>query len=228
MRAVGTGVRAAAQGLGLRLWLGLGLGLAGALSLTAGPGGAQTTGAGVTAAPTILILDQDRLYAESLYGKALESQSADAVARLAAENRQIEADLTAEEKVLTERRATLAAADFKPLAEAFDAKVEKLRAEQEAKTKALQDARDAGRKRFFQAAAPILAEVMRQRGALAILNKAAVILSFDSVDVTDAALQAIDTELGAGPGLVPDDGGAAPAPAEPSAPQGAAGDATSP
>lgn len=214
MRAVGTGVRAAALAL--------------VLALMAAPGGAQTTGAGVTAAPTILILDQDRLYAESLYGKALESQSADAVAKLAAENRQIEADLTAEEKDLTDRRAAMSASDFKPLAEAFDAKVEKLRAGQEAKAKALQDARDAGRKRFFQAAAPILAEVMRQRGALAILNKAAVILSFDSVDVTDAALQAIDAELGAGPGLVTTGGGAPPAPAEPAAPQGTAGDATSP
>jgi Skp family chaperone for outer membrane proteins len=202
-----------------------------ALALVAPEGAlAQTTGAGVTAAPTILILDQDRLYAESLYGKALERQSADAVAKLAAENRQIEADLTAEEKALTDRRATMSASEFKPLAEAFDAKVEKLRAEQEAKAKALQDARDAGRKRFFQAAAPILANVMRQRGALAILNKAAVILSFDSVDVTDAALQAIDAELGAGPGLGIEGDSPTPAPTgpAPAPPPGSAGGSTSP
>lgn len=199
--------------------------VAAALLALAAP--AQDTGAVVPAPPTILILDQDRLYAESLYGKALEQQSADAVAKLAAENRQIEADLTAEEKDLTDRRAAMPASDFKPLAEAFDAKVEKLRAGQDAKAKALQDARDAGRKRFFQAAAPILAEVMRQRGALAILNKAAVILSFDSVDVTDDALKAIDAQLGAGPGLA-SGGSDTAAPAQPVAPQGTAGGGTSP
>ena len=169
----------------------------------AGGAGAQTVTAGVTAAPTILTLDQDRLYAESRFGQALEKSSADAVARLAAENRQIEADLAAEEKALTEKRATLSAEEFKPLAEAFDAKVERIRAEQEAKSQAVQSTRDQGRKTFFQAVLPVLADLMRQRGALAILNKQAVILSFDAVDVTEAAIAAIDAKLGEGEPAAP-------------------------
>lgn len=173
-----------------------------ALGLAAS-GAAQTVAAGVTAAPTILTLDQDRLYAESRFGQALEKRSADAVAKLAAENRQIEADLAAEEKALTDKRATLSAEEFKPLAEAFDAKVERIRAEQEAKSQALQSARDEGRKTFFQAVLPVLADLMRQRGALAILNKQAVILSFDAVDVTEAAIAAIDAKLGAGEAAAP-------------------------
>lgn len=156
-----------------------------------------TTGTPVAAAQ-ILTLDQDRLYSVSRFGKALEQTSADAVAALVAENHQIEADLTAEEKDLTDQRAKLTADAFKPLAEAFDAKVEGLRAAQEAKSKSVQDNRDAGRKRFFNAALPVLAELMRARGALAILNKNAVILSFDAIDMTDAAIAAIDAKLGDG------------------------------
>lgn len=157
----------------------------------------------VAARPQILTLDQDRLYSASLFGQALEKASADAVAALVAENRQIEADLTAEEKALTDQRATLSAEAFAPLAEAFDAKVEGVRAAQEAKSKALTEARDAGRMRFFNAVLPILAEMMRQQGALAILNKNAVILSFDSIDATDAAIAAIDATLGDGSTLPP-------------------------
>jgi Skp family chaperone for outer membrane proteins len=152
----------------------------------------------VTAAPQILTLDQDRIYTGSLYGKALEATSLAATQALAAENRKIEADLSAEEAALTTQRATLTAEGFATLANDFDAKVEKIRAEQEAKAKGLAADRDAGRKQFFNAAVPILAELMRQMGAYAILNREAVVLSFDSVDVTDRAIAALDAKLGDG------------------------------
>ncbi len=157
------------------------------------------------ATPQILTLDQDRLYADSLYGKALEARSLSATQALATENRKIEADLSAEEASLTTQRPTLAADAFAVLADAFDAKVEKIRAEQEAKAKQLVVDRDTGRKQFFQSAVPVLAELMQQLGAYAILNRDAVVLSFDSIDVTDRAIVALDTRLG--------DGSALPAPA---------------
>ena len=199
------GKRAVAAGLALVLGLG-----AADSQTAATPPAAQTgalpgdisTGTIITR-PQILTLDQDRLYADSLFGKALEKASTDAVAALVAENHQIEADLTAEEKALTEARATVTAEAFKPLAEAFDVKVEQVRATQEAKSKALQEARDGGRKRFFTAVLPVLAELMRQEGALAILNKNAVILSFDSIDTTAAAIAAINVRLGDGSGAAP-------------------------
>ena len=84
------------------------------------------------------------------------------------------------------------------MAAAFDQKVERIRAEQEAKAKQLTTDRDAGRKQFFDAAVPILADLMRQLGAFAILNHDAVVLSFDSIDVTDRALVELDARLGDG------------------------------
>ena len=132
------------------------------------------------APPQLLTVDQDRLYAGSLYGRALE------------------ADLAVEEAALTEQRKTVTPEAFQALADAFDAKVEKIRAAQEAKSTALKTDRDAHRKQFFDAAVPVLAELMRQSGAYAILNHDAVILSFDSIDVTDRAIAKLDTDLGDG------------------------------
>jgi len=151
------------------------------------------------AAPTpILTLDQDRLYGSSLYGKALEAKSLAESQALAAENRKIEADLAAEEASLTEQRKTVTPEAFQVLADAFDAKVERIRGEQEAKATALKTARDGGRQQFFDAALPVLADLMNQMGAYAILNHDAVVLSFDSIDVTERAIAAIDTKLGDG------------------------------
>jgi hypothetical protein len=39
---------------------------------------------------------------------------------------------------------------------------------------------------------------MQQMGAFAILNRSAVVLAFDSIDVTDRAIKALDEKLGDG------------------------------
>ncbi len=182
-----------------RVAAALALGVLGLTTLAAPVATAQQA-----AAPQILTLDQDRLYGGSLYGKALEAKSLAATQALAAENRKIEADLAAEEARLTTQRPTLSAAAFSNLADAFDAKVVKIRAEQEAKAKQMTADRDAGRKQFFDAAVPILAEVMRELGAYAILNHDAVVLSFDSIDVTDRAIAALDARLGDGTAPAPE------------------------
>jgi Skp family chaperone for outer membrane proteins len=186
-----------------------------ALVLGLGPvlGTAPAVAQALGATPQILTLDQDRLYTDSLYGKAMEARALADSRVLAAENRQIEADLAKEEADLTQKRSGMSAADFQALADAFDAKVEKLRTDQAAKADALKAERDAGRKTFFQAAVPVLGDLMHEIGALAILNHDAVVLSFDSIDVTDRAIKALDQKLGdgstvpQGPRLPPPDGG---------------------
>ena len=150
-----------------------------------------------SAAPiAFLTVDQDRLFAESLWGKRaeadLEKQSQD----LQTENRKIEAALTAEEKSLTERRATMAAADFCKLADEFDTRVTGIRQAQDAKARDLTKKRDDDRQAFFQAALPIMGKVMQERGALAILDSRAIFLSVRSIDATTDMIAAIDKTLG--------------------------------
>lgn len=185
-----------------RVWLAS-LGLV--LALLAGAARAQDLPLGQSLVP-ILTLNQDRLFTESAFGKALLAENDAETAALEAENRKIEAQLEQEERDLTARRASLSAAEFQPLAEAFNLKVEDIRAAQEAKSRALVRAREDGRQTFFNAALPVLGQLMQEMGAYAILNSDAIILSFNRIDVTDEAIARLDAVLGS-------DGQAAPAPA---------------
>lgn len=146
----------------------------------------------------ILSLDQERLFAQTMYGKAaISSLQADTDA-LILENRRIDAALEAEERALTTRRGTLTPAEFRPLAEAFDQKVEEIRTAQAAKSRALTRRKDEDRQRFFEAATPILGALMLDRGAYAIVDKRAVLLGFEAIDLTASAIARIDEVLGVG------------------------------
>lgn len=165
--------------------------------------------AAVPQAP-LLIVDRNRLLAETLFGKALEAQfEADSKA-LIAENLRLEQALEAEERDLTERRATLPAEEFQTLAAAFDRKTEEIRTAQDAKSRAITTKREEQRQLFLQAAVPVLGALMREAGAIAIFDKDLVILSFRGADITDEAIARIDEVLGdgTGPGAVtPESGG---------------------
>lgn len=147
----------------------------------------------------ILTLDADRLVAETLYGRRLAADLAARAEALAAENRGIEAELTAEVEDLTARRPTMEPEAFRAEADAFDAKVQRIRAEQDAKERALQEAVAANRERFLNDATPVLARLMVEAGAAVILERRDVFLSAGLVDVTDEAVAAIDAALGEGP-----------------------------
>lgn len=153
----------------------------------------------------LLVIRQDRLYDTSAFGRAAQARLESASRDLIAENSRIEAELEAEERALTDRRAGLPAAEFRALADAFNAKVEGIRAAQDTKSRALTRSRDDDRQRFLQAAVPVLADLMRDKGASVILDQQTVFLSLENVDVTDEAVARIDASLG--------DGSAVPAPA---------------
>ena len=147
----------------------------------------------------LLVLDQDRLFAESAFGKASLAREQEAVRALEAENKQIEAALIAEEQSLTTRRASLAADEFAGLADAFDTKVERIRNEQDTKARDLALLREQERQAFLRAVVPVLADLMGDKGAVAILEKSTVILSLTAIDVTDEAIARIDAVLTLGP-----------------------------
>lgn len=144
----------------------------------------------------VLTVDPDRLFTESEFGKASIARLEAAQQSLLAENKKLEAELEAEEKDLTERRPKLPAADFRKLADAFDTKAEDIRAARLAKSRNLTSQRDADRQKFLGAIVPVLGNLMGEMGALVILDKKTVFLSFDRVDVTDRAIARIDALLG--------------------------------
>jgi len=167
--------------------------LIGALAL---PTIATAQSAGVAISP-ILTIDSDQVFRSTSVGKDITTELEAKLQALVAENRQIEQDLTAEELSLTEQRKTTAPAAFRVLADAFDAKVKKIRAEQDAKQQDLEQQRNAERQSFVDRIAPILSGIARAHGAVAILERRNVLLSADSIDITAEAIQQINAALAA-------------------------------
>lgn len=168
-----------------------------ALLAGASPVVAQTD-APASPASAILTIDQERLYNESAWGKRATRHLADISASLAAENRDLEAKLVAEEKALSDARPKMDPTAFRKAADDFDARVVDLRREQEAKGRAIGRIGEAERKTFYTAALPVMGEVLRERGAVVVLDSRAIFVSADSIDVTSEMIASIDAKIGAG------------------------------
>ncbi|QUJ77578.1 OmpH family outer membrane protein [Sulfitobacter albidus] len=162
-------------------------------ALAAAPGGAQERPQPVV----ILTIDSERLFLESDFGQRVAAEIEARGNELATENRQIETELAREEQELTEQRAALSAEEFRPLADAFDARVQETRQTQAAKSRALGDQLEREREVFLAAAGPVLRDLMTDAGARVILERRTVFLSTDSSDVTAAAIARINAVLGA-------------------------------
>lgn len=174
------------------VWRGLALAAGLAVAVPA----AQAQDQGVLVSP-ILTLDQERLF-EGAGLSARVSQEIERRSRaLSDENRRIEQELTAEELDLTERRPNLEPDEFRALADAFDEKVQRLRQEQDAKELALQRLRDEERQSFLRQISPVIASIVRERGALIVIDRRAAILSADAIDITDEAIARVNAALDA-------------------------------
>lgn len=176
--------------------MGRALRLAVLLALS-GACGAVAQDATPPSTPTqVLTIDQDRLFAETKLGAdTLAALEAEAQA-LAAENQRIESELINEERSLTEQRAQMEADAFRVLADEFDAKVQRIRDEQDEKARALNRTRDEARSVFFRDVAVILSGIVREKGALVVLDRRDVFLSADAIDITDEAIRRVNEAEG--------------------------------
>ncbi|MBK1635078.1 OmpH family outer membrane protein [Rhodovulum adriaticum] len=143
----------------------------------------------------VLVLDRERLFAESQAGQAVLAQAEAERAELAAENRRIEAELTEEERALTEQRPILPPEEFRALAQAFDEKVVAIRRAQDKKGLELTQRRERLQQEFYRDALPIIAGLVRDSGAVLVMDRSAALLVADQIDITDAAIAQIDAQL---------------------------------
>jgi Skp family chaperone for outer membrane proteins len=168
------------------------------VALCLSPGMAQQ----VTATPDfkspILTIDQTRLFTETLFGKAALARLKAGEDALLAENLEIETALEEEERSLTEQRAVLPAAEFRALADAFDTKVEGLRAAQRAKYTDLTAQLEADRQRFGDAALPTIGALMQELGAIVVVDEQSVVVSLRQVDVTTLVISRLNAAIGDG------------------------------
>lgn len=146
----------------------------------------------------VLTIDSERLFIESAFGKRVLAEAEALGTDLGTQNRKIEADLEAEEKALTVKRASLTPEEFRALADAFDEKVQETRSAQVAKGRSINDALDKEREVFLTAAGPVLERLMRDAGAVVILERRSVFVSAAAIEITNDAITLLNETLGTG------------------------------
>ena len=146
----------------------------------------------------VVVIDTDELYRSTLFGKRLAADLDNRARALQAENEQITADLTAEEKSLTERRGAMDPAAFRADAAEFDTRVQGIRRARDAAIAAFEADRDNAPRLFLEQVRTTLGTLMIERGAVAILDQRIVFLSLSSIDITKEAITRINADLGDG------------------------------
>lgn len=170
--------------------------LAGCLAVVGAPIAAQQVAD--TSVPDVVVIDTDELFRATIYGKRLAADLDTRARALQAENERITADLTSEEKSLTERRPTMDPAEFRKEAAEFDTRVQGIRRARDAAIAAFEAERERAPRLFLERVRTTLGELMVERGAVALLDQRIVFLSLSSVDITQPAIARIDADLGDG------------------------------
>jgi Skp family chaperone for outer membrane proteins len=168
-----------------------------ALALPA-PGAAQGQAQSPPTLPPFLLLNQERILTGSRTGQAILAEEEAARDALRAEVREIDARFEAEERRLTELRATMEPDAFRALADAFDERVVEARRLQDERSNALVLEFDRRRRQFYSDVAPILVGLLSRYQAHAILDESTVLLADQSLNVTDAVIAEIDARFGPG------------------------------
>lgn len=168
------------------------------LAFFAGQAAAQQDAVLGTPVSHLVVVDTDELYRATIYGKRVAAELEARARELQAENVRITADLTSEEKSLTERRPMMDPAAFRAEAAEFDTRVQGIRRARDAAIAAFEAERDNAPRLFLEAVRTTLGELMVERGAVAMLDQRIVLLSLSSVDITRAAVARIDADLGDG------------------------------
>ena len=146
----------------------------------------------------ILVVDPERLFELTELGRAMAAEHQAAREDLAARNRKLESELEAEERRLTELRATTDPEEFSRMADAFDMRVQELRSDSERRVRDLERDREEMPLVFLRRVEPVLLDVMRDARAEVILNARTVLYRTGSVDITEVAAQRIDAAVGTG------------------------------
>lgn len=146
----------------------------------------------------ILVLDADRLFSETRFGQRLTEDYQAEREKLIARNRELEAELEAEEKELTELRSESSPEEFRELADAFDEKVQEIRHDSDRAVRDLERSRERAPVMFMRRVEPVLVDLMRDAGGTVILEARNVLLRADVIDITDVAVTRIDEEIGDG------------------------------
>lgn len=146
----------------------------------------------------VVVIDTDQLFRGTMMGQRVLADLDERARELQAENERITTALTAEEKSLTERRATMDAVAFRREAADFDTRVQGIRRARDAAIATFEAERDGAPRAFIEKIRSLVGDEMIARGAVAVLDQRIVFLSLSNVDITDAVIARIDDVWGDG------------------------------
>jgi Skp family chaperone for outer membrane proteins len=132
----------------------------------------------------VIAFDRERIFAESEVGRVVEAEIEALLSDLVIENDAIFAALEAEEQALTDLKKTLPTEDFAKKADAFDAKVIAVRAEQKAKSEAIQATKDQGLREFEGMLNAVLKDIAKEVRAVAVFERTQIYLMSGSIDIS--------------------------------------------
>ena len=141
---------------------------------------------------SILVVDLDRAYENSLFGKSMRAQFREDNQDVAAENTLLLNALKDEELQLTEDRANLSAEEFAAAAAAFDAKVQKIRSARLEKIRQVDEQFKGLKPQFFKRIEPFFDLIMQQFNATVILEKSSILRSIEGIDITELLVERVD------------------------------------
>lgn len=147
-------------------------------------------------AQPILVLNQERLLVNSEIGKALLAKENQMKESHRDEGLRLDAQLENEERRLTKMRDELVASEFEKLAIQFDSKVVAVRRDHQEKSEALAVELDKLRQSFFGDIVPIVAQIMKERGASLVFEQRNVLFTGPDVDITQDVIDRLDASNG--------------------------------
>ena len=150
----------------------------------------------------VLVIDSERFFEQSEFGLHVRSILEAEQSALLEENSLIEDELEIEEQSLADKRPTLTPEEFSKLSSAFNDKVQKIRHEQDSKSLAINQKQEKYRAIFIEQARPALIEILTQSGASVMLERRTVLLSSNSIDITNLGIEMLNEAIGDGSHLI--------------------------
>ncbi|MDB5407536.1 MAG: hypothetical protein JWL84_2448 [Rhodospirillales bacterium] len=147
-------------------------------------------------APTLIVLDFERILQDSKAGKSLAQQLQQRAATFQKSFQQLEAELNTDQQTLARQQSILAQDAFSAKVRDLQRRADEVHEKEAQANAALNQGRNDGILQIQQKIKPILDDIMKERGANVVLTRSAVmVIADDRFDVTEEALKRLDERL---------------------------------
>ena len=143
----------------------------------------------------IALFDKEALFRESAAGKDFRKQLDELRNKFQGDLSHQQEELKKKDADLRNRQALLSAEAFEAERKKFEAEVQGAQSKFEERNRQIQGAIQNAEQEIFKATTPILADIMRAKGATLLLDKAVTLISANDFDITSEVVKKLDSTL---------------------------------